>query len=47
MKTWRSYYGKLSSEEFPWDKDTLSMADVTTGPREEITIAEALAAIKK
>jgi len=34
-ETWIAYYEKLSNEEFPWNKDTL-----TAGPCEKITIAE-------
>jgi len=47
LETWRAYYEKLSNEEFPWNKDTLTAADPTAGPCEKITIAEVQAAIKK
>ena len=47
MEVWRMHYEKLSNEEFPWNRETLTMADVIDRPCEEITIAEVQAAIKK
>ena len=47
MEVWRAHYEKLSNEEFPWDKEALTGAESTSGPCEEITIAEVEAAIKK
>ena len=39
---------KLSNEDqFPWKKETLTIADLTSGPCEEFTITEVNAAIKK
>ena len=47
LERWREYYEKLSNEEFPWNKETLTIADATSGPCEEFTITEVNAAIKK
>jgi hypothetical protein len=47
MEVWRTHYEKLSNEEFPWNRETLTTADTTDRPCEEITIAEVQAAIKK
>jgi len=47
LERWREYYEKLSNEEFPWNKETLTMADATSGPCEKFTVAEVNAAIKK
>ena len=47
IEVWRTYYEKLSNEEFQWNKETLPAADATEGPCEKITTAEVQAAIKK
>ena len=47
LEVWRTYYEKLSNEEFQWNKETLPAADATEGPCEKITTAEVQAAIKK
>jgi len=31
MEVWRAYYDKLSNEEFPWIKDSLTEADAVSG----------------
>ena len=46
LETWRAYYDKLSNEEFPWNKDTLT-ADAIDRPFEKIIVAEVQTAIKK
>ena len=50
-KCWRGgvteNYEKLSNEEFPWNKESLTMADATSGPCEKFTVTEVHAAIKK
>jgi hypothetical protein len=47
LDRWREYYEKLSNEEFPWNRDTLTTADATIGPSEKITVEEVQAAIKR
>ena len=47
LERWREYYEKLSNEEFPWNKETLTIADATIGPCERFTVTEVHAAIKK
>jgi hypothetical protein len=47
MEVWRTYYDKLSNEEFPWNKDTLTEVEPVCGPVNEITIVEVMSAIKK
>jgi Reverse transcriptase (RNA-dependent DNA polymerase) len=47
MEIWRTHYEKLSNEEFPWNKETLTVADITDRPCEEITISEVQEAINK
>ena len=40
LDRWREYYEKLSNEEVPWNKETLTSADVTNGPGEKTTAVE-------
>ena len=47
MEVWRAYYDKLSNEEFPWNKDTLTDVHKVEGPCEKISVSEVRAAIKK
>jgi Reverse transcriptase (RNA-dependent DNA polymerase)/Endonuclease/Exonuclease/phosphatase family len=47
LEVWRAYYDKLSNEEFPWNKDALTVADVKSGPSEQISPEEVRAAIEK
>jgi hypothetical protein len=47
MEVWRAYYDKLSNEEFPWNKDTLTEVETVSGPAEEISFEEVKAAVKK
>jgi len=47
MEVWRAYYDKLSNEEFPWNKDSLTKVEAVCGPSEEITFEEVRKAIKK
>ena len=46
MEVWRAHYDKLSNEEFPWNKDTLTEVDAVSGPCEKISIEEVRTAIK-
>lgn len=47
LEVWRAYYDKLSNEEFPWNKETLTEADMRSGPCENISLEEVRAAVKK
>ena len=47
LEVWRTYYEKLSNEEFHWNKETLPAADATEEQCKKITTAEVQAAIKK
>ena len=47
LEVWRAYYDKLSNEEFPWNKETLTEAGIKSGPCEKITLDEVKAAVKK
>ena len=44
---WRSYFEKLSNEEFVWDRNGLETANTVSGPIEEITCQEVKCAIGK
>lgn len=47
LEVWRTYYEKLSNEEFPWDKENLTEVDKRSGPCEQISLEEVRAAVKK
>ena len=47
LEVWRAYNDKLSNEEFPWDKDTLTKVSMGSGPRERMSLEEVSAAVKK
>jgi len=32
-EVWRTHYEKLSNEEFPWNKEALTVEDAISGPR--------------
>jgi len=44
---WRSYFEKVSNEEFTWDRNALDAANTVSGPIEEITCQEVKLAIEK
>ena len=47
MEVWRAYYDKLSNEEFPWKKDSLTEVNAGGGVSEEFSVEEVKVAIKK
>ena len=47
MEVWRAHYDKLSNEEFPWNRDTLTEVNAVSGPSEKISFEEVKAAVKK
>ena len=44
---WRSYFGKLSYEEFDWKRDALDNGNMMYGPMKEITFHKVKLALNK
>ena len=46
-EVWRSYYEKLSNEEFDWDRSSLGEKQLVSGPIQEISKQEVRSAVTK
>ena len=47
MEVWRAHYDKISNEEFPWDRNSLTHVGPVCGPSEKISASKVGVAIGK